>query len=59
MARLDTSTDASDDAGDADDPDQAAGNTYFGFPASAVPDKPGQEREYTLDRIERKIGSIL
>ncbi|MGK7755591.1 MULTISPECIES: hypothetical protein [unclassified Roseovarius] len=32
---------------------------YQGFPASAVPDKPGREREYTLDRIERTIGSIL
>ena len=59
MARLDTSSDTSDDAGDAEDPDQAAGTTYLGFPASAVPDKPGQEREYTLDRIERTIGSIL
>jgi len=59
MTRHDTSSDSTGDSGDADDPDQAAGTTYLGFPASAVPAKPGREREYTLDRIERTIGSIL
>lgn len=59
MTRHDTSSDSTDDTGDADDPDQETGTTYLGFPASAVADKPGREREYTLDRIERTIGSIL
>lgn len=59
MARHDTTSDSTGNSGDADDPGRAAGPTYLGFPANAVPDKPGHEREYTLDRIERTIGSIL
>lgn len=59
MTRHDTSSDSIGDSADADNPDQEAGTTYLGFPASAVPDKPGREREYTLDRIERTVGSIL
>jgi hypothetical protein len=59
MARHDTTSDSTGDSGNADDLDQTVETTYLGFPANAVPDKPGREREYTLDRIERTIGSIL
>ena len=59
MARHDASSDTAEDGGDPDDQEQRPETTYLGFPASAVPDKPGREREYTLDRIERTVGSIL
>ncbi len=42
-----------------EDTDQQPGSGYQGFPPSAVADKPGHEREFTLDRIERRLGSIL
>lgn len=56
MARHETGFQTPDSGTDADDPDT---DTWQGFPASAVPDKPGRERKYTLDRIERTIGTIL
>ena len=58
MARHETGFQTPYTGTDPDDPDPQS-DTWQGFPASAVPDKPGQERKYTLDRIERTIGSIL
>lgn len=58
MARHETGFD-SRGSGETDDSDQYTDTSYQGFPASAVADRPGHERQYTLDRIERTIGSIL
>lgn len=59
MARLETEFRPQDGPHEAGTTSHAQGDVWQGFPTAALEEKPGHERQYPLDRIERIIGSIM
>ncbi len=59
MARDETNTQYQTGGNDAGDQAQTASEAWQGFPRTAIEDRPGHERSFPLNRIERIIGSIM